>query len=431
MKSNFEKQIKESIDKLDFEYNAKSWESMRQRLDTVNPVSKLPLYLTVGGAAALITGGILMYNHSTSVEHNDQVSVNPPTTLQNNTIQDQSNTNGETQNSPSSSESGERTTTISETTNETDAQPESHQSGTEVSANTNNDYSNTVNTTTQQAGHDENSNRVDQRNNQNPASRVSYIAPSITGEVCEMTVIPVENKNNRELIIIDPTGKEVICPAKGTINYKANRAGTHTYGIAEGNDFISLGSIQVLEKPTAKINFVTSDEKYDENGLPVKTMYTDDIGTDYVWNVDGITLKGKEVKANLFRKEDVTVKLTVTAANGCQATTTGKLPVEENYNLIAVNSFVPTDADPKINTFMPYALKLRNTPFRLIIIDPNDGHILYETTDANSGWDGIDRQTGQLVTYEKAYIWKVILEKHLQNESPEYAGTVIPISRRH
>ncbi len=431
MKSNFEKQIKESIDKLDFGYNPKSWDAMRKRLDTVKPVSKLPLYLTVGGAAALITGGILFYNHSTSVETKDHLSVN--TTVKNdNPSQDQIKPDSDKQTNTNSQNSSDRATDVVTNENESHEQIDNGQPNANVFSGTTSSNTSQGTNSSQTAQNGTNTGSV-QRNNpeQNQTVQVSYIAPVIESVVCEMSVLPIQNTNNRDLIIIDPNGKETICPAKASINYKANKAGAHTYGIAEGNDFVSLGSFAVLEKPSATINFLASDEKYDEKGLPVKTMFTDDIGTDYVWNVDGITLKGKEVKAYLFKKEDVTVKLTVTAANGCKATNTSKISVEENYNLIAVNSFVPSDADPKLNTFMPYALKLRNTPFRLIIIDPNDGHTLYETTDANLGWDGIDRQTGQLVPYEKAYIWKVVLDKHLPNESPEYAGTVIPISRRH
>ena len=97
---------------------------------------------------------------------------------------------------------------------------------------------------------------------------------------------------------------------------------------------------------------------------------------------------------------------------------------------MAMNSFVPTDVDPAINTFMPYSLKVRGDDFHMIIIDPADGHLIYETKDASKGWDGIDKQTGAMVKYESAYIWKVTIENRQIGESPEYAGTVVPLPTR-
>ncbi|TNE98511.1 MAG: hypothetical protein EP322_04820, partial [Bacteroidetes bacterium] len=61
MKDNFEKQIKESIEKLEYSYDPKAWDAMRKRLDTVKPVSKLPLYLAIGGAA-VVTTVVIAYN---------------------------------------------------------------------------------------------------------------------------------------------------------------------------------------------------------------------------------------------------------------------------------------------------------------------------------------------------------------------------------
>ena len=79
---------------------------------------------------------------------------------------------------------------------------------------------------------------------------------------------------------------------------------------------------------------------------------------------------------------------------------------------------------------MPRALKERDTPFKLIILDRRDGHIIYETTDANQGWDGIDRQTGTMVDYEQTYIWKVTLVSPQPGEQAEYFGTIIPLHKR-
>jgi len=104
--------------------------------------------------------------------------------------------------------------------------------------------------------------------------------------------------------------------------------------------------------------------------------------------------------------------------------------IDQKYNLMAVNSFMPASTDTRKNTFMPYALTQRDTKFTLIIIDPIDGHVVYQTNDATAGWNGTDITTGSLVSYESAYIWKVIIETPEKNENNEYVGNIIPVDWR-
>jgi hypothetical protein len=99
--------------------------------------------------------------------------------------------------------------------------------------------------------------------------------------------------------------------------------------------------------------------------------------------------------------------------------------VEEDYNLLAVNAFTPTSWDSRNTHFIPFALTQRNTPFKMIIIDPADGAILFETASAELPWDGTDRNTGKMVEQNKSFVWKVILERPESNEKPEYIGTVV------
>ena len=61
----------------------------------------------------------------------------------------------------------------------------------------------------------------------------------------------------------------------------------------------------------------------------------------------------------------------------------------------------------------------------MIVIDPTDGAILFETSAADITWDGTDRNTGKMVDANKSFVWKVILEQPEVNENPEYIGTVV------
>ena len=92
---------------------------------------------------------------------------------------------------------------------------------------------------------------------------------------------------------------------------------------------------------------------------------------------------------------------------------------EHNKEILNLNS-----NDNRNNTFMPFALKQRNTPFKLIIIDPNDGGIVFESSDGSFAWEGIDKRDGKKVNPKKAYIWKVTLLSPEKGEKSEYKGTI-------
>ena len=62
--------------------------------------------------------------------------------------------------------------------------------------------------------------------------------------------------------------------------------------------------------------------------------------------------------------------------------------------------------------------------FTLLILDPKDGGVMYQTEDASQPWNGIDKRTGQLSPSNQAYIWKVRISNPLPGESPEYKGTI-------
>ncbi|NBR15098.1 MAG: hypothetical protein EBU01_11050, partial [Crocinitomicaceae bacterium] len=109
---------------------------------------------------------------------------------------------------------------------------------------------------------------------------------------------------------------------------------------------------------------------------------------------------------------------------GCETTETKTFISKDDYNLLAVNALNLNSNDNRNNTFMPFALKQRNTPFKLIIIDPNDGGIVFESSDASFAWEGIDKRDGKKVNPKKAYIWKVTLLSPEKGEKSEYKGTI-------
>ena len=111
--------------------------------------------------------------------------------------------------------------------------------------------------------------------------------------------------------------------------------------------------------------------------------------------------------------------------HGCTGTKEESIYVSDDYNLLAVNAFEPLSQDLRKRTFLPYALTQRNTPFKMIILDPSDGGIVFETSDVQLPWDGTDKRTGKMADTNKAYVWKVNLTKPEPGEKMDYMGTVV------
>jgi hypothetical protein len=200
---------------------------------------------------------------------------------------------------------------------------------------------------------------------------------------------------------------------------------------------LNAGTIEILDPKTGAIlqsnviyepkGDLVFDEMIYENGIPVQGLH---IKTEA--NVRSVRY-GKQIKENIgkdltlhvFDKGTLLVHVDLMDDNGCSNELSGLIKVSEDYNLLAVNAFEPSSQDARKNTFMPYALTQRGTPFRMIIIDPNDGGIVYESSDASLPWDGVDRRFGKIADANKAYVWKVTLSEPKAGEKSEYMGTVV------
>ena len=61
----------------------------------------------------------------------------------------------------------------------------------------------------------------------------------------------------------------------------------------------------------------------------------------------------------------------------------------------------------------------------MIVIDPINGAVIYETSNSDQAWDGVNKNSGELVEKNKSFVWKVILQQPEKGESPEYMGTIV------
>jgi hypothetical protein len=175
------------------------------------------------------------------------------------------------------------------------------------------------------------------------------------------------------------------------------------------------------------IDFEIENELFYENGLPTIRLKAISFATNYEWTCEKIKSipNSKEVDVHYFKKGTYSVKLSTTNQNGQISSESKKITINQDYNLLAVDAFHPTESNVKTNTFIPFALTLRNVKFTMTIVDSKNGGIMYQTSDVSQPWNGIDMRTGNLVDQNENCIWKVTIENPEPGENPIYKGVVI------
>jgi hypothetical protein len=165
-----------------------------------------------------------------------------------------------------------------------------------------------------------------------------------------------------------------------------------------------------------------------EDGTPRIHISAETMASDINWQVNGTVINRKNKSFDLLAFKGQTYTITAEGLlDGCKTTEKIMVTANEDYNLLAVNAFNPQSRDERNATFMPYALTIRDVRFELIVIDPDNGGIVFRTKDAQNAWDGTDQRNGQMVPAQKAYIWKVVLQDALPSEKTTYSGTIVRI----
>jgi len=415
MKDNFENNIKESLNGFEVPYDAASWSAMSKRLDQTMPTSggsNLKWYLGGAATVAVIVTTALLWpstdveksQHITSTstekvkETEDQVHTSKGTSSQT-TIQD-----------ASSIEAPEKNTSNG-TSNPVSFDPAPNIFDNPI------DYIKTKENT--------------YMNEDEPVNSIfdpiiEMVAPTVpsVANICLNESTTINNPNKQELTVVGPNGITTI-KGNSSLQFTPDSEGIYNLGFMVNGIFNSKESFVV--KPLPKADF-TIDETYNyENGVPSINLSTNSQGVAHTWAFEGQngTTSGTETKAHFFYKGEYDIALTVTGSNSCKSTVAKSVQIDETYNLMAVNGFDPMSSDNRINSFIPRGLVERSADFRMIIIDPTDGAIIFETSDVSNPWRGLDKRNGQMVSANKAYIWKVTLNNPLKGENPEYKGTIV------
>ena len=259
------------------------------------------------------------------------------------------------------------------------------------------------------------------------------IAVPNLGQKCKGEAITIDNKNNIELILKTPSGREIGIDAKSSSEITLREIGIYKVGYANpkaNGSFKEMENFKVSSAPT--IGLTIEEEITYENGLPTLKAEVNSSEENVTWKINQQHFKGNATKSksnefNFFNKGSYLISAQTTNEQGCESKENKTITISEDYNLLAVNAFNPSSSDFRKSSFIPFALTVRNVPFSMVILDPDTGGIIFETTDASNAWDGVDRRDGKLVNANKAYIWKVSILKPEPNEKSEYRGTIIRI----
>jgi hypothetical protein len=262
---------------------------------------------------------------------------------------------------------------------------------------------------------------------ENQKSNSNFKIPIIATK-CQGEILELDNENSKSIVLKTPSGKLEVIRAKSQLKANLTQLGTYSINsIDERGDLVELRTFSVINSPSISLSF-DSELTY-ENGLPIlkANLEGEDSKIKWALNNKSLDVSGKNAVINAFNKGTYEISAIVTNELGCKSSESKSIQVKDEYNLLAVNAFDPNSNDLRKTTFLPVALQSRTSPFKMVILDPNDGGIVYETSDASQPWDGIDRRDGKMVNPNKTYVWKVTIKNPEIGEKSEYKGIFIRI----
>lgn len=174
--------------------------------------------------------------------------------------------------------------------------------------------------------------------------------------------------------------------------------------------------IEVKAKPQASFTIVKNDDMsaFPEVEFKNLTTYYNHIE----WNFQDINIENKNTIEKFYRyKGRYQVGLIVTNHFGCKDSVYKDLVIEEDYKLLAPDSFTP-NGDGINDTFIPEALTFLNKNFSMQVIDTKNGGIVFETQNIESPWNGMHYTSGALLN-AGLYAWTVKFE-----DGSVYSGSV-------
>jgi flagellar hook assembly protein FlgD len=217
--------------------------------------------------------------------------------------------------------------------------------------------------------------------------------------------LPVQEMGVSEKLTID----NVTIPLRSrTVEYKVLKAGRYdiTYSLnnASSEKVSNSKQVTIVEAEQADFQYSTTTEK----GMPL-THFTSN-NNNVVWKIDGKLVSNSSTFKYLFmNKGSYEVSMETKNENGCGTIATKTIHIESDYKLFAETGLILSSTDPRLNSFMPFALEEMDTPdFLLSVLDARTGEVLFTSNDVSFKWDGTKRDGNKLEPGSIVF-WTVII----------------------
>ena len=194
------------------------------------------------------------------------------------------------------------------------------------------------------------------------------------------------------------------------------------------------GCVASLTQPSMICPFDYPDAQFDMSPNPTTffetvIQFTDQSTSDvngWIWDFGSETAPTSSIDENPTatfpngQPGSYPITLTVTNADGCTDSITHTLVVNSIFTLYLPNAFSPNN-DGVNETFFAQGEAVSPEGFSLIVFD-RDGHVLFESEDINTAWDGRFKDGTEVP--EGVYVWKVEAKDYYTDELHEYYGHV-------
>lgn len=413
---NIDQLVKKALENHEMPYENGAWEAMAKRLDAA---PKSPFYKKWWVAAS--AGLILVSSATYFAFYTTETS--KPVVIQANNLAKTSNENASVATNPSLEDSQASTTTKT-TTNNVTVNSNSTELAEENNFTTYN--SNLSNKTPKKPVLPKhiviNSNGSVDVKSDPVIVKDEHIVLQTPNYVCLKSDLVIHNPYaTKNLFVVMPSNEEITIKPGQKYSIDCNDKGT----IAIYADNKLEKSIEVVESKAA-ITIAVDPTLIYENGIPALRFTAPGLENKVTWDSGKVPSERENTDfiVHPYTTQDITVTATLTDENGCSVVESKSIHVEEKYNLMTMNTFSPNSNDPRNATFMPYALKERNTPFTLYVYDPKTGRVIFSTTDVENPWTGQDKTINEMVPQGSIWLWKVVLQHPNPGEPHEYKGTI-------
>lgn len=420
---NIEQIIKKSLENHELPYNEAAWELMSKRLDGTTPSPLYRKWWVAASVGTILVGSALFFGLNSQSESTQETKNSTPVVSQNATT---SQTNSHSENRLGKN-------------NNTNPQTNTHQTEEQLLNVTQHTPTEHINNQTTDVAHtaqstkgDGNAKNATTQNSQGSVKstvdnsgeqKTNYLlATSNKTKYCIGDDIEIGNpnenvsvsviQNNRTIASVKPGAKKIFEAAnEGSID------------LIVGNQKQTI----TVSKPISDLYISVDPTLLYEDGIPAIRFTVSGSNTPVHWTVEkhAYETENGALIVHPYKGKEITVSASAKDQNGCAVVEPKTITLSENYNLNAQEAIDLNSSDSRVSTFMPHALKERNTPFELYIYDAKSGRVIYKTTDVSAGWNGVDSNTGEVLKNGTVVLWKVVLGNPNPGEPSDYKGTIV------